>query len=195
VGIAPVSDLNDVFVNNRASAQASIAAMWANGRTDAATVTSGSSTVQDASIVAGDVGKLVATSAAIPAATYVSAVTAGTSFVLSSSPTTSVPVNAAATAASVTLYPALPTTSNPTANAAALSAAMIANGVTWQAFYSTADPTIIPSTVTHLASLLGSPATVTPMGAIATHGDVDLGNPGALAYANQIAALLTSWGS
>lgn len=60
-------------------------------------VTSGSTTVTDTAIVAGDQGKRVS-GPGIPSLTYVGTVTAGTSFLLSSSPTSQVNVNATATA-------------------------------------------------------------------------------------------------
>lgn len=65
--------------------------------TDSATTKSGSSTITDSAIQAGDLGRLV-TGPGIPANSYVGTVTAGNSFVLSSSPSTSTAVNATATA-------------------------------------------------------------------------------------------------
>jgi hypothetical protein len=67
-------------------------------RTDAGCgTTSGSATVTDTAIAAADFGKAV-TGAGIPANTFVGTVTASTSFLLSSSPTSQVNVNATATA-------------------------------------------------------------------------------------------------
>lgn len=72
----------------------------ANSRTDTATVSSGSSTITDASIALADFGKQVS-GAGIPANSYVGTVTAGTSFVLSSNPYVSTPVLATAAGTSV----------------------------------------------------------------------------------------------
>lgn len=69
-------------------------------RTDTATVTSGSSTISDTSIVGGDAGKLVV-GTGIPAASFVGAVTAGASFTLVNASGSL--VNATAPGASVTL--------------------------------------------------------------------------------------------
>lgn len=76
-------------------------------RSDAgASTTSGSSVVNDSHIAAGDLGALV-TGTGIPTNSscpcYVGTVTAGTSFVLSSSPTSTVAVNANATASGTKL--------------------------------------------------------------------------------------------
>jgi hypothetical protein len=72
------------------------------GRTDTATVTSGSATVLDSSIQASDVGDVVS-GTGIPAGTFVGTVTAGTSFLLSSSATSQVNVNATASGTSVVI--------------------------------------------------------------------------------------------
>lgn len=69
-------------------------------RTDTVTVTSGSSTISDTSIVSGDKGAEVA-GTGIPAGSYVGTVTAGTSFVLVDSAGT--PVNATSAGTSVTI--------------------------------------------------------------------------------------------
>jgi len=71
-------------------------------RTDAATVTSGSDSVADTSILASDQGKTV-TGTGIPTGTYVGSVTTGTGFLLSSSTTSQVNVNATANGSSVTI--------------------------------------------------------------------------------------------
>lgn len=71
-------------------------------RTDAATVTSGSPVVLDASITAGNVGKPV-TGTGIPANTYVGTVTVGVSFRLTSSRSSQVDVNATANGTKVTI--------------------------------------------------------------------------------------------
>jgi hypothetical protein len=68
-------------------------------RTDTVTVTSGSATVTDASITAADQGRPV-TGTGIPAGSYVGTVTPGTSFLLSSSPTSQVNVNGTASGSS-----------------------------------------------------------------------------------------------
>lgn len=70
------------------------------GRTDTATVTSGSATVADTAITALDQGRAV-TGTGVPANTYVGTVTAGVSFLLSSSATSQVNVNASAPGTSV----------------------------------------------------------------------------------------------
>jgi hypothetical protein len=70
--------------------------------TDTATVTSGNATVADRSISAGDHGKTVV-GGGIPSNTYVGTVTPGTSFLLSSSPTSQVNVTATANGSSVTI--------------------------------------------------------------------------------------------
>ncbi len=72
-------------------------------RVDTATVTNGSATVADTAITASDQGHLLQPTTGIPANTYVGTVTAGTSFMLSSSPTSQVNVNATAGASSVTI--------------------------------------------------------------------------------------------
>ena len=71
-------------------------------RTDTATVISGSPMVFDSSIQSVDNSKPV-TGTGIPANTYVGTVTPGTSFLLSSSPTSQVNVNATANGTAVTL--------------------------------------------------------------------------------------------
>jgi hypothetical protein len=68
----------------------------------AAAITSGSATVTDTNVVSTDRG-LSVTGTGIPANTYVGAVTAGTSFLLSSSSTSQVNVNATANGTSVTI--------------------------------------------------------------------------------------------
>lgn len=73
-------------------------------RTDSTsvTVTSGSDSVADPAVVATDLGKLV-TGTGIPASTYVGTVTVGTSFLLSSSPTSQSNVNATSNGTSITV--------------------------------------------------------------------------------------------
>jgi len=71
-------------------------------RTDTATVTSGSYSVADSSITASDQGQAVS-GTGIPTGTYVGSVTTGTSFLLSSSPTSQVNVSATANGSSVTI--------------------------------------------------------------------------------------------
>jgi hypothetical protein len=75
-------------------------------RSDTATVTSGSAMVFDASITVSDQGKLV-TGTGIPTGVYIGTVTAGTSFLLSSSSQTQTNVNATATGNSVSISPLL----------------------------------------------------------------------------------------
>lgn len=84
---------NRVYSCGRSGVSLSIGAGYI--RTDTATVTNGSATVADTSITAADQGKLV-TGTGIPINTYVGTVTAGTSFLLSSSATSQVNVNATA---------------------------------------------------------------------------------------------------
>lgn len=69
-------------------------------RNDSATVTNLSDSVTDSSILAGDLGRPV-TGTGIPAGTYVGTVTAGVSFLLSSSATSQVNVNATSNGTSV----------------------------------------------------------------------------------------------
>ena len=88
------------------------------GRTDAATVTSGSDNVLDASIKASDTGNTV-TGTGIPAGTFVGTVTAGTSFLLSSSATSQVNVNATASGTSVVLGTSVEATAPGVATATA----------------------------------------------------------------------------
>lgn len=71
-------------------------------RTDICGITSGSPTVTDAAIGAGDVGKAV-TGTGIFGFNYVGTVTPGVSFLLSSSPTSQANINATATNASASL--------------------------------------------------------------------------------------------
>ncbi len=71
-------------------------------RTDTATVTSGSSTVTDTSIVSTDYGKPVS-GTGIPANTYVGTVTAGASFLLSSTSGSQTSVNATGNGSSVSV--------------------------------------------------------------------------------------------
>ncbi|HML00760.1 MAG TPA: hypothetical protein VK428_11265 [Acidimicrobiales bacterium] len=80
-------------------------------RSDPATVTSGSDTVDDTSIQAVDKG-LPVTGTGIPAGTYVGTVTPGTSFLLSSSPTSQVNVDASDNGTFVSIV--MTTTSTPT---------------------------------------------------------------------------------
>jgi hypothetical protein len=80
-------------------------------RTDTMTVTSGSATVADTSILAGDTGETI-TGTGIPANTFVGTVTAGSSFLLSSSATSQVNVNATASGSSVVI--GLPAPDNDT---------------------------------------------------------------------------------
>jgi hypothetical protein len=68
-------------------------------RTDTVAVTSGSATVSDTTITAADQGRPV-TGTGIPANSYVGTVTPGTSFLLSSSPTSQVNVNGTASGSS-----------------------------------------------------------------------------------------------
>lgn len=85
------------------SAANPVVPMVTTTRTDTVTVTSGSATVADTAIVATDKGRPLAATTGIPSGTYVGTVTAGTSFLLSSSPTSQVNVVATAAATSVTL--------------------------------------------------------------------------------------------
>lgn len=73
-----------------------------SSRTDAATVVKGSDSVADTSITAADQGSVV-TGTGIPAGTYVGTVTAGSGFLLSSSPTSQVNVLATDNGISVTI--------------------------------------------------------------------------------------------
>lgn len=79
-------------------------ASLAPARSDTATVSSGSDTVTDPSITATDQGALVS-GTGIPPLTYVGTVTAGTSFLLSSSPTVQNDVAATDNGTSVTIEP------------------------------------------------------------------------------------------
>jgi hypothetical protein len=88
------------------------------GRTDAATVTSGSDVVTDAAIKASDVGDTV-TGTGIPANTFVGTVTAGASFLLSSSATSQVNVNATASGTSVVIGSSVEATAPGVATATA----------------------------------------------------------------------------
>lgn len=79
--------------------------LWARQRLDTATVASGSATVADTHIQTGDQGKPVF-GPGIPPGTYVGTVTPGTSFLLSSSPTSQVDVTATANGADlIVVYP------------------------------------------------------------------------------------------
>jgi hypothetical protein len=90
------------------------------GRTDAATVSSGSATVLDASVQATDTGDPVS-GTGIPAGTFVGTVTAGTSFLLSSSSTSQVNVNATANGTSVVIGTTVEATASSTVPAATAS--------------------------------------------------------------------------
>jgi hypothetical protein len=95
-------------------ASAVITAVGTGTRTDTATVTANSATVTDAAILASDHGRPVASgtpAGSIPANTFVGTVTAGTSFLLSSSPTSQVNVNATAAATTVVVGCASPNAS------------------------------------------------------------------------------------
>jgi hypothetical protein len=97
------------------------------GRTDTATVSSGSATVLDASVQATDTGDPVS-GTGIPPGTFVGTVTVGTSFLLSSSSTSQVNVNASANGSSVVIG----TTVEATASSALPAATATGTGYsTW----------------------------------------------------------------